>query len=413
MTGSQIRGSSRDGFTVVEMAVALAVFGLVAGAMASGVQRGASFSSVALKVAANDDGARAPIKTLTDVVTEGSYSSFDTSTRVFVRGWGEGPSSSGFESDRFAIPGVPLRQCSSPVCEFHTNRTTFALRMRGYHCGFEFRTGMGLQSDLRGKNWPLEAGDCPLDRSSLTGSSILDGMKFFTPRGPDGSFAVSEGGIPVAQQSHLVFIFPYRSDSGDQVELRQYIVSVADLIPSVNYSQGWDAWNPTAPSMIDLFDFGTDGTSDGAPDGSVPVTSATSDADTEAFVVMEWEGEPSICIYKVLGSQQSFPYREVVLRVRMRDGHTMFTAKHHESGGESWIANATFDRTPRTLVSNVTDFVVSTKRSHPFDQDSNPSGVDDAGVVRVCLGTTQRAETQGVVSWPYRVDRLSLRPRNN
>lgn len=403
------------GFTVIELVVAVAVFALALSAIASGVSRGTEFSTHAIKAVRNDEQAREPMKALTDLVNEAAFSSIDTSTRVYVGSWSglaTGESTVGFESDRFSIPGLPLRQCPSPTCGAHTDESSFAVEMRGYHCGYEWREGMQMQPEVKGKNWSSALGTCPLDGTPLTEAATLDAMKFFTPRGPDGSFDVETGSVPRPDFKHLGLVFPYRADSGTQVELRYYVVSVDDLASGISFSQGWDEWNPSAPSMFNLFDFGTDGTTDGDPDGSVPVNSDESDAQVEVFVVTVWEGEPTIVLYKVLGSQTSFPYREVQLRVRLRDGATFFSVVHYESANEFWTGTANFEREPRVLVTALTDFVASTERSHPHDEQQNPTGVEDGGVVRMCVGTTQRVVSQGVVSWPYRIDQLSLRPRN-
>ena len=97
---------------------------------------------------------------------------------------------------------------------------------------------------------------------------------------------------------------------------------------------------------------------------------------------------------------------------RLRDGWTFFSATHYDSASTFWTASTSFRRTPKVLVSGLTDFVASTAASHPYDELTNPTGVQDPKLVRVSLGTTQRLQEKGKITWPYRVDRITLRPRN-
>ena len=60
---------------------------------------------------------------------------------------------------------------------------------------------------------------------------------------------------------------------GIRVPLGQYVEDVLAAPPT--WSTGYNRFDPTNPSIIDLFDFGADGTTNGMPDGSVPVTLAT------------------------------------------------------------------------------------------------------------------------------------------
>ena len=66
----------------------------------------------------------------------------------------------------------------------------------------------------------------------------------------------------------------------------------------------------------------------------------------------------------------------------------------------------------KRYVRGVTDFAVSTATSNPHDPATNPTGVEEASLVRLSMGTTMKLQDKGVTTWPYRVDRITLRPRN-
>lgn len=74
--------------------------------------------------------------------------------------------------------------------------------------------------------------------------------------------------------------------------------------------------------MIDLWDFGTDGTRDGTQDGSVPVVAAQSDATCDVFTVGSSRSDgPAIIRTKVrFPTLGAYPQREASLTVNMKTG---------------------------------------------------------------------------------------------
>ena len=155
-----------------------------------------------------------------------------------------------------------------------------------------------------------------------------------------------------------------------------------------------------------------DGTTDGAPDGQVPLTAITSDAEQAAFFVGTYLGEPAVILTKTLGSSTSYPWRTVNLIVRLRDGFTSLTANHYESAGTFWTGTCTLTRQPQVLVNNLTEFSFSTAASNPHDAVANPDGVSDPAIVRLTIATTDYWTRDGESEWNHNVEELVLKPRN-
>jgi hypothetical protein len=241
----------------------------------------------------------------------------------------------------------------------------------------------------------------------------MDGLKFFTARTSTGTFETSAGTSPDPHWGGLVFVFPY-SDTGP-AELRRYEFHVSDFAANggvPQFSTTWTAFDPNAPSMVELFDFGTDGTVDGLPDGRVPVTVDLSDGDYEFFSLSTHSNQPAIIYQKSLNAPGLWPYRRIDLVIKMGSGETIVSVTHQESATSYWTANVTFTRPPTTLVRDVTEFAVSTAASHPYDSVSDPLGVEASSTVRLSLVTTTESHRDGEREWHHHLETFELTPRN-
>ena len=402
----QPRTRARAGHTLVEAVAATAIFVVGMTGMYAALGRGTDFTARASKAVINEDSARRPLATLTDALAESSIACMDTTMRFH-----NGVTQYDYDSNRFLIPGTGMKQCLSQICGFHTRGANLAVRAERYLCGHEYRTGTGTASATRGKIWPAELDRCPFDGSVLQPYATMDGLKFFVARDSTGTFS-STGGQGEPEWTGLVLIFPVRSDGG-MCELRRYEIHVSDILQGApDYSGDWSRWDPQSPTMIDLFDFGTDITGAAACDGSVPRSAVTSDAEFETFFVPTVEGQPTIMITKERGSPAALPDRRASLMVRLSDGFTQFAFDYVEAPGVFWSADGSFTCAPRTLVSDVTEFAVSTRESDPYHATDNPTGVREDGVVRITIATTQRLQEKGAVQWIHDVDTLVLSPRN-
>jgi hypothetical protein len=279
-----------------------------------------------------------------------------------------------------------------------------------FNCCYEYRTGLLGASVTRGKNWPATMASCPLDGWPLSTAPRLDGVKFFVARTESGTFTKTANGRPF--WGGLVFLFPCASHGG-LCELRRYDVYVSDLLAgSVSFSPGWSRFPPTAPSMIDLFDFGLDGTTNGVPDTKVPLTNLLSDAVSEAFTVTTYLGEPTILVSKSIPNGAlpgGFPQRQLTLRIGLETGETDFSVMHKDTNTLQWTASCNFTRAPRTLIQGLTELAISTSVSDPQNPVSNPMGVSEPNVVRVTIGTSDAPQGD---KWLNHVESFQIKTRN-
>jgi hypothetical protein len=392
------------GFTLVEATIVLSVVVItfLTGLKLLGEARTASEHATSGFV--SEDRGRGALSGTFDVLAETSILNLDTAMRV------HGPVlANDIFSDRFVIPGVTLRQCTNPTCAFHTRDDLTVFRDR-LECGYEFRTGLLGGSITRGKNWPAPMSACPLDGWALSTAPRLDGAKFFIARTESGTFTKTSAGKPF--WSGLVFLFPCTTYTG-RCELRRYDVYVSDLMAgTVTFSAGWSRFPPTAPSMIDLFDFGTDGLLTGVPDGKVPLTNATSDAKTESFTVGTYLGEPTILVTKDLPVGPlagGYPKRQLTLRINLETGETDFSVEHRETSTVQWIASSNFVRMPKTLVQGLTELAISTAVSDPYNAMTNPTGLSEPNVVRITVGTSESPEQN---QWVNHIETFKIATRN-
>ena len=209
----------------------------------------------------------------------------------------------------------------------------------------------------------------------------------------------------------LVFLFPCATPDG-LTELRRYDVSVSDLLTNPpSYSSGFNRFAPTNPTMIDLFDFGTDGTTNGVPDGKVPLTTTLSDARTEVFSVVTYQTQPVILVSKSLGMGSVYPQRSLVLRINLATGDTYFSVDHHDTATVYWSATRTFTRMPKTIVSGLTELAISTAVSHPYNAATNPTGLSEPRVVRITVGTSDSPKNPDT-RWLHHVETFQIKTRN-
>jgi hypothetical protein len=397
------QATSDRGFTLVETVIFFAVMsiGLLTGLAL--LDRSTAQSETATSQLLVTDRARGALAGAFDILAETSVKFVDTGMRI------HGPAIvNDVFSDRFTIPGVTLRQCTSPTCSFHT-RDDLSVHARQFNCGFEYCSGLLGVPIARGKNWPATFTACPFDGSSLSTMPRLDGVKFFLARDATGAFTKMPDGKP--RWGGLVFLFPCVSHSG-LCELRRYDVYTSDLVAGgPTFSPGWVRFDPMNPSMIDLFDFGKNGTTNGILDKKVPLTNASSDAQAEVFAAGMYQGEPTLLVSKTLTVNSGFPQRSLTLRVNLVTGETEFSVDHHDTATMFWTASCTFTRMPRTLVQGMTELAISTSVSHPLDAITNPTGVSEPGVVRITLATSD-APRDRRTSWVHHVESFQVKPRN-
>ncbi|MCA9322757.1 MAG: hypothetical protein KDB53_18595, partial [Planctomycetes bacterium] len=256
------------------------------------------------------------------ILNDSSIAHIDSSSR-FKSSFGN------FETDRFAF--TALRQCPSATCRFHTRQD---LSVIGDHliCGSEYRAGFGLGPVTRGKNWPADLDTCPLDGSPLMQFGTLDGIKLLTARS-DGNFATIDGR---PHWNTMQFLFP-RPASDGLCELALYELRTSDLVAAGPLPLNWTRWTNASVSFVDLLDFGSDGTTDGNPDGSAPVSLAESDADMEQFSLLtDQDGQTAVYFRKLVGSATTAPYRQLEIIVNLETGRIDFDIEHRDTLTSNW-----------------------------------------------------------------------------
>jgi hypothetical protein len=405
MTRSRTLRRSR-GHSLMEVAIAAGIFTLTMGGAVAMLDRGGDFASKAVSSLDANTASRRSFSAITQLFEESEIGHVDTSSRLHTAG-----SALDFESDRFTFYCPSLRQCTSPSCAFHT-RPDLSTHSTNYFCGYEFRCGTAAPI-ARGKVLPAEFVRCPYD-GALTGSPVvLDVVRVLRARDENGTFVTTGAPSPKPHWVGMSFLVPVPCDNG-LMELRRYDVYISDLLaagPSV--VGNWTSWPSASPSFVNLLDFGADGTANGVPDGSIPARASQSDGTLEYFWISSSGTSSSLTYMKDLVTPGlGYPIRNFNLSIRLRDGFTTISTSHAESPTRSWSASASFTRAPDVLVSGVTEFAVSTKRSSPHDPATNPTGVEHDRTVRLVIGTTESTLNKGVTEWMHSVETFEVSTRN-
>lgn len=391
------------GFTLVESVVALAVVSAGIVVSLSVLSRGTDYGSAATSIAEVRSAARFPRSRLSEYLQEADFDHVDTTMRLVDRA-----SSVAHDCDRFPVYG--MGQCTSSMCGFHTRPDASRDAMR-LQCGTVWQSGTFAAPYTAGKVLAPDVRSCPYDDSPLSQYAIMDVVKFFRARGADGAFRMNATGHPV--WNVLAIVLPVQKDDGT-CDLKLFQIDLATLgeWAEVTASTAWNAWTPESPTMIDLLDFGGDGTTNGARDGLVPTTSARSDADYEFFSITLVEGEPTRVIMKQLNEPGALPNRRFEMTLRLRDGHVEIECDHNDSASETWSLVGSLDAAVEVLAAGVTEFAASTSLSSPFDETDNPTGVAADRIVRITLGTSRRRLSNGRITWQDHVEPLAVSPRN-
>ncbi len=393
------RRDNEAGFTLLEMTVSLSVFIIGMGILLVTFDRGGHFTTQANALARADSSAQRSTNKLMDLFSEASRENIDTMAR-----YRSAVAAVSFSTDRFWTNS--MRQCGSANCGFHT-RNDLSVDAMKYSCAHEYRRGLGTVPSAMGKVWSANAARCAFDGSGLASGANMDGVRLLVARS-DGAFRTNQG-RPLFR--NMVFVFPKRNDKG-LMDLARYELRIEDLIAAgVSTGGGWDRWTNADLDWFDLLDFGTDGTIDAVPDGSVPLTAENSDGAEEMFSTMTTNDGPGVIYNKVVGVWGA-TYRKVTVTVRLDTGRIDFDIEHYDTSFKFWSVSGQITRAPEVLVNDVTEFAVSTAVSNPLDPVTNPTGVAQDGIVRVHIGTSRNYRRDGNELWEHHVDTFTVRPRN-
>jgi hypothetical protein len=390
----------QSGMSLVETTIALAVLILGMGSAYSLLSVGTSQAKTSNEVLVGDTATIVPLQILADLVTESSASYIDTTMRYHYSDF-----EISYSSDRFAIAG--LSQCMSPICRWHTNSGNS--REEHLHFAHENR-GLNLTDYTRGKVIPGEAETCPFDGSQLASFGYMDVLRVFSARDSQGKFHVDSSGRALWQKA--VFVAPIPDDNGT-CSLVKFEVHVSELVAGgVVASGGWDRWPADSPSLIQLFDFGLDGTTNGEPDARVPTTPDQADSHDDAFFISTHNSNTSLYLYKRLNNPGEYPHRLVVMDYNLVTGELNFSARHHDSPTETWETTTSLVRKPEVLLRGVTEFVCSTASSNPNVLGAAAPGVESPSIVRIGLGTSHQIVDKGERRWLHDTRMIQVAARN-
>jgi hypothetical protein len=404
--------------TVVETMAAIVVFSIGVLATASMFDRSVSLSNHARRSVESTETTRGAVGPVYDLIAEAKGDSIDTMARYVQTG-----SSFLYGTDRFNQVGVGLTQCMSPACRFHT-KENLELFETAYLCGMN-RNIANTSISLRGKCWPGNLTTCPLDGTYTSTNVRTDAIRVITSRAPTGEFERHGTGAPKWKGMSFIVV---RATKNGLPELVAFDVHTSDLQPlsgSTYAPSSWTAFDINEASMVDLFDFGTDGSTNGLPDGSVPVTPEKSDAQYEIFLsgtsttttttttgTTSSQSESILIYEKQLNDWATYPHRYASLRLELGSGRIVFHVRHAITQSMVWEGFGVINREPRVLARNVTEFVASTKDSLPHDPITNPMGVRDSNTVRMVVGTTLEDRSNQGLGYIHRLDHYSVSPRN-
>lgn len=395
----QMSIAKQCGFTIIEIVVSITIFstGLLVVLDTLNTTTAHSESSMSRVMAGETTSTLAP--RLIEILSEASISHVDSSARINLVDDGIS-----FSTDRFSSSN--LRQCPSATCQYHTTQN-LSVNDEKLTCGQEYREGLGLGLVSRGKNFPREISECPYDGTVLRQNCTLDGVKLFAARS-NGQFVTRSG---EAHWNTMLFIFPRSNDEGF-CDLTVHELRISDLLAASVVGTNWTRWTADDLDFVDIFDFGTDGTTNGQPDGKAPTTIADCDANYERFVLLQNNENSQLVVFeKTLGMSSDGTYRRVEIELDLNTNTFGFHIEHRDSVGVEWQSTGSVTRSPKVLTNRLTEFVVSTEKSSPKDAVNNPLGISGP-VVRIQVGTTRRKHVSQTLSYDHHIQTIKVFPKN-
>ncbi len=426
----------RSGATLLETVVGSAVFVVVMAALFATIKAGQDTIESGSRLSDNTEWSSRVSERIQADLLECSLEHVDTAFRSHQQA---SPSSDQFANHCWEqIPR--LSQCYSPACPWNRplDGGIAVDRVPQIYCG-RSRAVYGTTESVSpyGRIWKgLESSLCPLDGAYASPGADLDAMMLFSPRDESGTFVTDEcseaealAGLTLAPDwQSIIFYFPYFDGQLDDLQLRRLVVYRRDLltgdVPGQEYdswaggSTAWTDWDDNVPAgqptLVDLFDFGTDGTTNGAPDGLIPLTPAAADSDSDSFQAYSYAGSGNVVesylyrykdLWSVPGSSKN-----LYLYVDRRTGY-VYWAVYFTQGGSSFYRYAAFTRTPEIVVRGLIDCDFSTAVSNPATA-KNPNGVGNAATVRVALVFSQDLEIAGEIRNVEHSLDFDVTPRN-
>ncbi|MBI4616581.1 MAG: hypothetical protein HY720_23425 [Planctomycetes bacterium] len=412
------------GFALLELLVATAVLAVLAGALVLAFFSAQTTVLTGDRIGANAERSARGAARLTRDLEESGIAFADTSARLHT----SAAPGNDWMANHFHDDSAGLSECVSSACPWNVSVEaggTFEEILPRAQTSRNRELSSGVESVVpSGRVWRnLPAPLCPLDNSYAASGANLDVLLLFSPRDPGGEFVMSEytaeefdaGVQRKADPQGIVLYFPWYDARLEKLQIRRLAIYRSDLLAGAGSSSNWTAWAgnspPDVPAMTELLDFGTDGTTDGEPDGWIPLTPALSDADLDRFEISSAGGASLLVREKVLSS--SGWYKRFYLQVDRGTGQVYWEVQFIDYGSSaSWSRQASFQRAPEVVFPSVVDFDFSTRVSNPYSAVLNPLGVSNDRTVRVTVVLDSQFETRGAVRHVEETLEFSVQPRN-
>lgn len=171
------------------------------------------------------------------------------------------------------------------------------------------------------------------------------------------------------------------------------------------------------PTLVDLLDFSTDGTTDGQPDGSIPLTPATSDAGND--YVSAWSSTQQNPDGTSYTSSYYYRYKYLsgtgvtkyfYLYLDRRTGQVS-TYLYFVENGDYWYRYSIVTRDPEIVCRNLVDVDFSTAVSNPVTAQ-NVFGVSNPRTVRVTMVLSREDDVGGEKRVVNHTVSFEVQPRN-
>lgn len=428
----------RRGFTLVELAVASTLVVMLGAGVMAALDSARNTTETGDRIGGGVDRAGRLVSRIERDLKETSIDLLDTAVRVHR--WDQ--PSSDWMANHFADRAARLSQCTSAACPWNRRVDTGppSDRRPAIFVGRNRRWDAGAASVTpSGRVWrELSASVCPLDSNFATDQVELDLALIFSPRNPAGDFVTAEFTAREDRDSRrnepdwqaLVIYFPRIVPATATLELVRLVVYRDDLVsgsvPGTTYdawsgsaTPNWDAWDGNSPagvpSLVELLDFGSDGTLDGSPDGKIPLVPERSDALVDRFEVVAGTkaGANVSYVRRMKGLDTATWYREFDLAVDRETGRVDWRVVFKDKRtGASWQRAASFVRRPDVIARDLVDIDFSTRVSNPYDPVANPWGVSKPRSMRMTLVFELPYATSGGVRRIEHIYHSEVEPRN-
>lgn len=414
------RRDGRAGFSLVETAIGVTVLSTALCVVLFTTKSAQDGARSGERRTEATDRARLALAEIAAEVEESALATVDCLFRSHATGGSDWSDTRSFESGG-------RRQCLSSTCAW--SAPGGAPFYPHSYCSQRYYTSGSSTLTQYGRLWAPQETQCPKDGTYLSSGAYVPALKLFSPRDAGGTFVSADytaseavsGLQGKADWQAIVVYMPYYNAATGKTELRRHVAYKSDLFAAASQgASGWTAWSGNSPAnlpaMLDLVDFGQDGTPDGVPDGKLPLTPQASDAQNEYFLATSsvTSGVTSAYFYWYKYYNAGGKYRYFYLYVDRTTGLTTWQVYFADNNfAQYWYRYASFTRAPRVVAADVAGADFSTATSNPWNAVTNPGGMQNTKNVRLTLVVDGPGARAGAIEYPESVQTLEVAPRNS